>query len=406
MIHAVYESARCHEKVILPLQTRLNPLDLMVESGHLAPQRPGRYDIRAFLLRGERLWADDPADRGRVGPTWTAGSHGPVWHPAWARRRQAGLALRDHPGVEFAGVYEPDLDRRGQLAQADGPYRGVHWFAHAAELFGRCARSSGRGLGGSQRREPRADRADRRGGQARLVRQAGGRGLAAMAAGSRAGAGKGLHIQMGYMFRYHEGFRRIAEWARSGLLGDVFAVRGPHVHLHPRGARGGRIGVHRGGIFFDLAGHMLDQIVWLLGRPVQGAPRSCATTSDVVPGFADNTLAVLEYPQALAFVDIAAMEPPPMARRFEVYGTPGSAILLEPFEPAQRIRLCLDSAREGYLQGEQFLPVTPQDRQTLYRLELDAFLATIAGRRPANRSPEHELLVQETLLRCTGAIPT
>jgi UDP-N-acetyl-2-amino-2-deoxyglucuronate dehydrogenase len=62
MIHAVYESARCHEKVILPLQTRLNPLDLMVESGHLAPQRPGRYDIRAFLLHGERLWADDPAD--------------------------------------------------------------------------------------------------------------------------------------------------------------------------------------------------------------------------------------------------------------------------------------------------------------------------------------------------------
>ena len=40
------------------------PLDLMVESGHLAPQRPGPYDIRAFLLRGERLWGDDP-DRER-----------------------------------------------------------------------------------------------------------------------------------------------------------------------------------------------------------------------------------------------------------------------------------------------------------------------------------------------------
>ena len=51
-------SARCHERVLLPLQTRVNPLDLMVESGHLAPQRPGPYDIRAFLLRGERLWGD------------------------------------------------------------------------------------------------------------------------------------------------------------------------------------------------------------------------------------------------------------------------------------------------------------------------------------------------------------
>jgi predicted dehydrogenase len=58
MVHAVYESARMHEKVSLPMQTRHNPLDLMVESGHLAPQRPGPYDIRAFLLRGERMASD------------------------------------------------------------------------------------------------------------------------------------------------------------------------------------------------------------------------------------------------------------------------------------------------------------------------------------------------------------
>lgn len=61
MLMAVYESARCHEKVILPLHTRVNPLDLMVESGHLAPERPGRYDIRAFLLRAERMSSDDSA---------------------------------------------------------------------------------------------------------------------------------------------------------------------------------------------------------------------------------------------------------------------------------------------------------------------------------------------------------
>jgi predicted dehydrogenase len=58
MIHAIYESARCHERVAMPLQTRVNPLDLMVESGHLAPQRPGAYDIRAFLLRGEQVWGN------------------------------------------------------------------------------------------------------------------------------------------------------------------------------------------------------------------------------------------------------------------------------------------------------------------------------------------------------------
>ncbi len=42
MIHAIYESARCHEKVELPLRTRVNPLDIMVESGHLEPRTAGR----------------------------------------------------------------------------------------------------------------------------------------------------------------------------------------------------------------------------------------------------------------------------------------------------------------------------------------------------------------------------
>lgn len=55
MMMGVYESARCHEKVRLPLQTRANPLDLMVESGALPVERPGRYDVRSFLLSGEAM---------------------------------------------------------------------------------------------------------------------------------------------------------------------------------------------------------------------------------------------------------------------------------------------------------------------------------------------------------------
>jgi predicted dehydrogenase len=50
---AIFESARLHEIVRMPLETRVLPLDLMVESGHLPVERPGRYDIRSFLVRGE-----------------------------------------------------------------------------------------------------------------------------------------------------------------------------------------------------------------------------------------------------------------------------------------------------------------------------------------------------------------
>jgi predicted dehydrogenase len=47
MVHAVYESARTHTQVYLPLKTMASPLELMIESGHLPVRYPGKYDIRA-----------------------------------------------------------------------------------------------------------------------------------------------------------------------------------------------------------------------------------------------------------------------------------------------------------------------------------------------------------------------
>lgn len=55
IIMGIYESARRHEAVALPLKTKASPLQVMIDSGELPVQRPGRYDIRAFLLRGEAM---------------------------------------------------------------------------------------------------------------------------------------------------------------------------------------------------------------------------------------------------------------------------------------------------------------------------------------------------------------
>jgi len=148
---------------------------------------------------------------------------------------------------------------------------------------------------------------------------------------------------------------------------------------------------------------MLDQVVWMLGRPRQ-VTAFVRNDTGVVPGFGDNTLGVFEFEKAIAFIDIAAMETPPMARRFEVYGSRGSAILVEPFEPGRTLRVCLDEARDGFQKGEQTVHIPPQDRQVLYERELVAFLAAIGGKQPPDRDHAHELLVQETLLRATGGI--
>ena len=58
MVHAVYESARLHVQVQMPMKTMANPLDLMIADGQLPIRYPGKHDIRASRLRGENLGAD------------------------------------------------------------------------------------------------------------------------------------------------------------------------------------------------------------------------------------------------------------------------------------------------------------------------------------------------------------
>ena len=310
-------------------------------------------------------------------------------------------ALRASADVDLAGVLEPDPARRAALDRAGSAYHGVRWLAHPAEILDDPTIVAVASEGRNDESLEQTAALVRAGKHVWYDKPAGDdwTGWQEVVAEARARA---LRIQVGYMFRYHEGFRQITEWVRSGVLGDVFAIRAHMSTSIPLAARQ-VIARHPGGIFYDLAGHMLDQIVWVLGRPTEVTAFLRRDGADV-PGFDDNTLGVLAYPRALGLVDIAAMEPPPMARRFEVYGSRGSAIM-EPFEPAGPIRLCLAEAAAERPAGEQWIPVRPQTRQELYELELEAFVAVLRGLRSPDRPLDHELLVQETLLRATGRIP-
>ncbi|MDP2950401.1 MAG: Gfo/Idh/MocA family oxidoreductase [Chloroflexota bacterium] len=315
-------------------------------------------------------------------------------------------AILQHPEVELAGVFEPDMERRRQLQEEDSPYQGVHWFGDKREMLKDPTIVAIASEGRNDESLNQTEETVEAGKHVWYDKPAGDnweqwRRVVALA------REKSLIIQMGYMFRYHNGFRQIAEWVKSGLLGDIFGIRAHMSNWIPES--GGAftrsvVAQHTGGMFYDLGGHMLDQITWLQGRPVKATPffRNDATPS--IPEFMDNTLVVFEYERAMVFVDIAAMEIRPPARRFEVYGTAGSAIM-EPFEPATKLRLCLERARDGFRQGEQYVPIEAQDRQELYNREVDAFVSAITGERPPDRTLDHELLVQETLLRATGGIP-
>ena len=57
-----------------------------------------------------------------------------------------------------------------------------------------------------------------------------------------------------------------------------------------------------------------------------------------------------------------------------------------------------------YEEGEQIVHTAAESRQETYDLELEALCKVIGGDGEADRPLSHELLVQETLLRMTGAL--
>lgn len=313
--------------------------------------------------------------------------------------------MLDHPEVEVVGIYEPDEARRQQVENdestsfsqvpfVDDPYE----FLDDDSVV--CVASEGtnkESLGFTEEivaagkhvfyDKPAGNDYNRFENIVEIARA------------------QGTMIQMGYMFRKHDGFERIANWARSGFLGQVFQVRA-HMSTNvpeknPEGVQTGREGYahFKGGIMYDLGGHMLDQVVWLLGRPNK-VSHFFQNAASETQGVMDNTLGVLEYGNALATVDIAAMEARPMARRFEVYGTKGTAIM-EPFEPADTIKLTLEEDQGEYKKGINIIKIEDRARYVDTFAEL---VRNIKGESDPLRTLDHELLVQETLMRVTGGL--
>ncbi|MEE2658906.1 MAG: Gfo/Idh/MocA family oxidoreductase [Candidatus Latescibacterota bacterium] len=315
----------------------------------------------------------------------------------------AGGKLRSmiqNPNTEVVGVFEPTADKRAAV-QGEELYQDIHWFDSEEQMLEDDSIVAIASEGHNHESLDQTEAIVRAGKHVWYDKPAGDNWPQWQRVVEDARK-QNLHIQMGFMLRYNASFGRVSEWARSSMLGQIFSIRA-HMSTKLTLEAMQTISVHDGGIHYDLAAHMLDQIVWILGRPNK-VTTFLREDSGQLPGFPDNTLGVYEFDDAMAFIDIATLETQPMARRFEVYGLNGSAIILEPFEPGGTLRLCLDKDRDGYKRGDQIVEVAATGRQEAYEYELIHFLDVIAGRERPDRGLDHELLVQETLLRGTGKI--
>jgi predicted dehydrogenase len=210
---------------------------------------------------------------------------------------------------------------------------------------------------------------------------------------------KKLLLQTGYVWRWHAGVVAALEAAQKGWLGEVFMVRGT-MNADRDSEQRAVEAKYRGGGMFELGGHVIDRVVELLGRPK--SVKSWLRHDTSIPDqLADNNLAVLEFQKALATVTQSArMSGAGDHRSLEVIGTDGT-IMVWPESSPPRMRVHLRKAQGPYAAGWQDISLPPQPR---FVGDFQELARAIKNDQPLKLSYDHELILQETLLRVSGEL--
>ena len=305
-------------------------------------------------------------------------------------------AMQDNPDYQVVGICENDAKAKAK-AQADPRFQGLKWMSEAELLADRnidlvvveC--SVWEAL-------PWARKVIDAGKHLHQEKPV-GNDWGAFKALVEDARRKKLLLQTGYVWRCHDGVNAAIDAARKGWLGEVFMVRG--TINSDRGPEERAIEArYKGGGLFELAGHVIDRTVDLLGRPikVQSWLRHDTSVADTLK---DNNLTVFEYGKALAIIaQSAKMAGSGDHRSFEVIGTDGT-FMVHPEASPPRMRVEMRKAQGPYKAGWQEI-VLP--RQPRFEGDFKELANAIKSGAPLKLSYDHELLLQETLLRASGEI--
>jgi predicted dehydrogenase len=206
-----------------------------------------------------------------------------------------------------------------------------------------------------------------------------------------------LVVQMGYQWRYHPAMQASIKAAKEGWLGKIYAMRAT-IDKPIGPADREQLAAFRSGMMFELGCHLIDRAVDLFGRPkkVTGILRHESKIND---NLADNTLAVLEFENAMAEIYVAAFQPSGNQYRcLEILGTNGRAIV-QPFDPP-RLLLDLEQPAGIYRSGRQTIDLTAPG--PIFSPDFAEMARIIRHKERPSYSTEHDLIAQETLLKACG----
>jgi predicted dehydrogenase len=207
---------------------------------------------------------------------------------------------------------------------------------------------------------------------------------------------KKLHVQMIYLFRYMTAVREMISRAKKGEFGAIYEFRArlPKA-LGDYKRNVWEVGRYKGGIFFEMAGHAIDLMVAILGKPATAAPFLAHHHQAEPAAFIDNGVGMFGFERAWGIVEIPALEVAPHSRRVELYGTEGACVIphLGTIKNIQPIEI----TRGGAAWERIELPA-----QQLQIMDLREFAAVVTGRKAPDFSMDHDLAVHEALLKASA----
>ena len=148
----------------------------------------------------------------------------------------------------------------------------------------------------------------------------------------------------------------------------------------------------------ELGGLWVDAIVTVLGKPEAVHAWTCKTEREA-DGFADNQVALFEYPDLVATLRCNHVDPFGFPRReFAVVEDSGYA-QIRPTDPAELV-LALSCPQGEFEAGVQTVPL--EGPAVRFDKEVTDFARAICGEKALRWNAEHDLVVEESLLLACG----
>jgi predicted dehydrogenase len=212
-----------------------------------------------------------------------------------------------------------------------------------------------------------------------------------------------LIVQLAYMYRYNPAVQKCFELIKDGKLGEIYSINAEMSTYHPKDYKRWLTNFG-GGIMYILGSHLVDLIVYILGKPDNITSFLKHTMLDDI-GFADNNLAVLEYEKALARVFVSSVEVNGFGRRqFMVSGSKGTVNICPLERPLTMTYSDTSIADATYEDRKIFIPFEDNTATGRYDEMMKDFYAYINGTKENPLTYEHEYAVQEVLSEIIGGV--